>query len=437
MQVSVEAGDGLVRRMRVELSAAELEQEVEKRLQSFRRSARLPGFRPGKVPLKLLRQRFGDGVRSEVLSDQIKSSFPRAIEQENLRPAGRPEIEPVVGGDDAAPTYAYQAQFEVLPEIEPASLTGRKLTRPVAEVTDADVDEMIERLRRQAQRWEETDRAAAHGDRLTVSFQGTVDGEPVPKASADDLKVELGAGRLFPGFDSQLVGAASGDEREVIVDLPEDSSDEKLAGKQITFAVQVKGVEAPMLPEVDADFVANFGVDDGDIDRFRSDVRGNMTRELEQRIKAKVKNQVMDILVEANPIDLPRSLVKEEINALRDQTSERGGKFQLPDELFEEAARRRVALGLIVAELVKRHGLNPDRERIRAAVEEIAATYEDPESVIRYYFGDESRLESVRSLVMEDMVVEQVLSEVDVEDESTTFSALTGADEAQAPSAAS
>jgi trigger factor len=437
MQVSVEAGDGLVRRMRVELPAAELEQEVEKRLQDFRRSARLPGFRPGKVPLKLLRQRFGESVRSEVLGEQIKSSFPRAVEQERLRPAGRPQIEPVVGADDGAPTYAYHAEFEILPEIQPASLAGRKLTRPVAEVTDADVDQMIERLRRQRQSWEPADRAAADGDRLTVSFQGTVDGEPVPNANAEDLKVELGAARLFPGFDSQLVGAAAGDEREVLVDVPEGSGDEKLAGKQITFAVQVKGVEAPVLPDVNAEFVRGFGVDDGDIERFRSDVRNNMSRELNQRIKAKVKDQAMDLLFEANPIDLPQTMVNEEINALREQTSEGGGKFQLPDELFAQAARRRVALGLIVAELVKQHALHPDRDRIRAAVEEIAATYEDPESVIRYYLADESRLESVRSLVMEDMVVEHILNEADVEDEPSTFFALTGADEVQAASAAS
>lgn len=436
MQVSVEAGDGLERRLRVELPAAELEKEVEKRLQDYRRSARLPGFRPGKVPLKLLRQRFGDSVRSDVFHEQIQSSLPKAMEQERLRPAGRPEIEPVLGEDGEAPTYVYQARFEILPEIEPASLAGHKLARPVAEIADTDVEEMIERLRRQRQRWEPAERVAVLGDRLTVSFQGTVDGEPVPNASAEDMQVELGGGRLLPGFDDRLLGAATGDEREVLVDMPADSGDEKLAGKQIRFAVQVKAVESPVLPEVDAEFIREFGVEDGDIDRFRTDVRNNMNRELAQRIRAKVKDQVMDLLVEGNAIDLPQALVKDEIDALRDQTSQ-GGKFQLPDELFEAAARRRVALGLIVAELVKRHELTPDAARIRAAVEEIAATYEDPESVVAYYYGDQSRLETVQSLVMEDMVVEHVLGEVDVEEEQTTFAALTDAGEGQSASASS
>jgi len=425
MQVSVEAGDGLVRQIKVDLPAESIEQEVDKRLRDFARSARLPGFRPGKVPLKLLRQRYGASVRGEVFGEQVQSSFPRAVAEAELRPVGVPDIEPDI--DQAQGRYSYVAKFEVLPDIELATLSGQSIARPVAEVTEADVDAMIERLRQQHKTWSPVERPAADGDRVKLSFQGTVDGEPFEGGTAEDVELELGSGRMIPGFEAQLEGASAGDERVVEVTFPEQYHNSALAGKPARFDVQVKEVQASELPALDADFVAAFGIADGDIDGFRADVRNNMERELAQRIKAKIKNQVMDLLLAVNPIDVPEALVAQEIETLKEQTRQSvgGGTFELPDEPFTESARRRVSLGLIVGELVKRHNLQADQERVRATVQELAATYEDPQAVAEYYYNDANRLSSVRSLVLEERVVEHVMEEVDVTDQPTTFQDLT------------
>ena len=425
MQVSVEAGDGLVRQIKVDLPAESIEQEVDKRLRDFARSARLPGFRPGKVPLKLLRQRYGASVRGEVFGEQVQSSFPKAVAEAELRPVGVPDIEPDI--DQAQGRYSYVAKFEVLPDIELATLSGQSIARPVAEVTEADVDAMIERLRQQHKTWSPVERPAADGDRVKLSFQGTVDGEPFEGGTAEDVELELGSGRMIPGFEAQLEGASAGDERVVEVTFPEQYHNSALASKPARFDVQVKEVQAPELPALDGDFVAAFGIADGDIDGFRADVRNNMERELAQRIKAKIKNQVMDLLLAVNPIDVPEALVAQEIETLKEQTrkSVGGGTFELPDEPFTESARRRVSLGLIVGELVKRHNLQADQERVRATVQELAATYEDPQAVAEYYYNDANRLSSVRSLVLEERVVEHVMEEVDVTDQPTTFQDLT------------
>lgn len=425
MQVTVETGEGLARRMKVELPPEEIEQEIEKRLRDVARSARLPGFRPGKVPMRVLRQRFGDSVRGEVFSEMVSSSFSKAISQEQLQPAGMPDIEPDV--DQAESRYAYVAKFEVLPEIELRGLAGKEIKRPVAEVTDADIDGMIERLRDQRKTWSAVERPAADGDRLTISFEGSVDGEPFPGGSGEDIPLELGSGRMVAGFEEQLAGAAAGDERTVEVTFPEDYPAEHLAGKQATFKVQVKEVAEPVLPDVDEDLIRSFGVDDGDLEKFRADIRKNMERELKQRVDAKVKNQVMEALVEANPVDLPAVLVAEEVKALRNQTRQGmgAGSVELPDSLFEESARRRVALGLIIAEAAKRHDITPAPERVRAAVDEMAATYETPQAVVDYYYADRQRLASVESLVVEELVVERMLEEADVHDEPHTFAELT------------
>lgn len=425
MQVSVEAGDGLVRQMRVELPAEQIEQEIDKRLRDYARSARLPGFRPGKVPLKLLRQRFADGLRGEIFTEQVQATFAQAVTEAALRPAGRPEIEPDV--DQAQGRYGYIARFEVLPEVVLAPLAGKSVNRPVAEVTEADIDAMIERLREQRKEWEPVDRAAADGDEVRVAFEGRVDGETFPGGKADDIRLVLGSGRMLPGFEEQLVGAMAGEERIVDVTLPEQYPNETLAGKTASFAVQVREVRAPVLPEVDADFMTAFGIQDGDLARFRADVRGNMERELKQRIEAKLKAQVMDVLIETNPVVLPAVLVSEEIRSLKEQGRRNfgGGAFELPDELYADTARRRVALGLLVAELVKQHQLVPDAARVRAAVDDIARTYEEPASVVEYYYADRQRLAAVESLVLEDLVVERLLTELQVLDEPSSFATLT------------
>jgi trigger factor len=431
MQVTVEAGEGLARRMTVELSADDVEQQVDQRLREVARQARLPGFRPGKVPMRVLRQRFGDSVRGEVLGEMVQSSFVEAVSQEALKPAGQPEIEPDIDIDQRR--YAYIASFEVLPQIELNDLSGKRIERPTAEVTDADVDSMIERLRTQRRSWEGVERPAQQGDRLTISFKGTIEGEPFDGGSAEHRQLELGSGGFIPGFESQLEGAAAGEERAVEVSFPDEYHNADLAGKPARFDVTVEEVAEPRLPDIDADFMAAFGIADGDDARFRADVRSNMERELRQRIDARVKEQIMDALIEVNPVELPEALLREEIASLKGQTLQAaggGGSLDLPDELFAEPAQRRVKLGLVIAEVDKSQGLSASPERVRALVEEAAASYERPQDVIDYYYADPQRLSSMEALAIEELVVARMLESAEVEEVATTFEALTDASDA-------
>ena len=425
MQVTVEAGEGLARRMTVELPADDVEQQVDQKLREVARQARLPGFRPGKVPMRVLRQRFGESVRGEVLGAMVQSTFPQAVAEQELRPAGQPRIEPDI--DTKSGRYAYVARFEVLPEIDLQDLAGKRVARPVAEVADADVERMIERLREQRRTFEDVERPAQDGDRVTISFTGSIDGEPFEGGSGESRQLVLGSGTFIPGFEAQLEGVRAGDERLVEVTFPEDYQNSELAGRAAQFQVSVETVAEPHLPEVDAEFMTAFGIGDGDFERFRADVRTNMERELKQRIESKLKSQVMDALLEANPVDLPEVLINEEIQSLKQQTLQSAGgvNIDLPSELFAESAARRVKLGLVIAEVVKRHELQPSQERVRELVEELASTYERPEDLTRYYYADQQRLASVEAVAMEELVVERMLETADVEEEASSFDALT------------
>lgn len=426
MQVSVEAGEGLERRMRVTLSAEQFDEEVEKHLKGIARTAKLPGFRPGKVPLNMLRRRYGGQVQGEVFGELVESSFSEAVRQESLRPAGRPAIEPEINLEEKV--YGYTATFEVLPQIELKPLEGVSVKRPSAEVTEADVDDMFERLRRQRQTWQPVDRSAQEGDQVRVSFQGTVDGEPFDGGQGTNVPVVLGAGMMIEGFEAGLIGAAKGEERTLSLAFPDDYRVHKLAGKAASFNITVESVAEPRLPEVDEAFARALGIADGDLDRLRRDVRQNMERELKQRIQAKVKNQVMDALIENNPIELPKVLVQEEIASLKQQARTNvgvSGTLELPDRLFEDQASRRVALGLIIAEIVKAQGLTADPKRVRETVEDMATSYEDPKEVVDFYLGNREQRASIESLVLEDQVVDWVLGQVRVEAEPSTFKDLT------------
>ena len=430
MQVSVETGEGLERRMRIDLPFERIQGEVDKRLGDIARSARLPGFRPGKVPMHLLRQRYGVQVEREVFGELVQSTFSEAVSEHSLRLAGMPRIEPDV--DQAAKQFSYTAIFEVLPQVELAPLSGQVIKRPVAEVTDADLDTVIERLRTQRQSWVPVERPSQVGDRVTISYVGTLDGEPFAGGSASGSPLELGSGRMIPGFEEGVAGAVAGETRTLDLSFPQDYQRTELAGRAVRFEVTIDAVSEPALPALDEEFARAFGVADGDLTRFRADVRANMTRELKQRIQGRLKEAVMDVLVQANTLDIPAVLVADEIGALKQQMLENlggakfgGGKFELPDAPFEEAARRRVALGLIVAEIVKQNGIKADAERIRAALNDLASTYEDPQEVVDYYYADRKRLAPMESLVLEDQVVDWVLNQVTVEDEQMDFAQLT------------
>ncbi len=423
MQVSVEATEGLERKLKVQVPAERIDSAVNERLQSLSKTVRLQGFRPGKVPLRVVRTRFGAQVRQEVLGEVIQSSFQEAVVQEQLRPAGMPQIEPV--DMDAGKELSYTAVFEVYPDFELAAVDGMQIERPVAEVAESDIDEMIDNLRKQRSEWETVERAAEDGDQLTIDFVGSIDGEEFPGGKADNMPLVLGSGSMIPGFEEQLVGASAGDERSVKVSFPEDYRAEHLAGKEAEFSVKVHAVKVPQLPEVDDEFAKSFGVDEGGVDALRADIRNNMQRELKQAVETRVKQQVMEGLVALNPIDLPKALVEEEIARLRQnvagQMPEGASTEHLSDELFSADAERRVRLGLVVAEVIKSAELKADADKVREYVENLAASYQEPQQVVDYYYGNRELLQNVEGLVLEQAVTDWVVARAQVSEKPTAF----------------
>ena len=423
MQVSVEATGSLDRKMTVQVPSERVENEVDNRLKNLARRVRLDGFRPGKVPLKVVRQRYGAGVYQEVLSEVLQESYREAVQQEGLEPAGSPSIEPK-SVENGQP-IEFVASFQVFPEIEIADLSGVDIERPVAEIGDEDIDRVIDSLREQNKEWHAVERAATSGDRVTLDFLGKLDGEAFEGGQAEDFQVEIGSGRLLEEFENQLEGVQPGEEKTIEVTFPEDYPAEVLKGRTATFDITVKTVEEARLPDVDAAFAEKFGIEDGSVEKLREDVRSNMERELNQALKSKIKQQVMDALVERHGFDLPEALVKSEINRLREDAEKRfGGAEQtqpLPDSLFEEEAKRRVRLGLVLRHLIDDKGFEVDRERVEQELDNMAATYEDPEEVKQYYRTQPQAMQNLESIVLEDQVVDWVVEQGNVTDKPTTF----------------
>ena len=423
MQVSVESTSALERRMTVGVPAERIETEVNKRLQQTARRAKVPGFRPGKVPMSVIRQRYEDAARQEALGDLIQSSFYEAVVEQKLNPAGAPAVEPKVF--EKGKDLEYVATFEVFPEFQVAGLESIEVERLQAEVADADVDNMLEVLRKQNIRFEAVERTAENGDQLNIDFVGKIDGEVFAGGSAKGTQLVLGSGRMIPGFEDALVGAKAGEERVINPTFPADYQNLDLAGKTAEFTVTVNSVAAPVLPELNDAFFAQFGIKEGGIDGFRAEVRKNMERELRQAIKSKVKNQVMEGLLASNPVEVPNALISNEVNRLRVQAVQQfGGNIkpdQLPAELFEEQAKRRVVLGLIVAEVVKQFELKPSDERVRELIEEMASAYQEPEQVIAWYYKNDQQLNEVRSVVLEEQVVDTVLQKAKVTEKTVSY----------------
>ena len=423
MQVSVEATGSLDRKMTVQVPSERVENEVDNRLKNLARRVRLDGFRPGKVPLKVVRQRYGAGVYQEVLSEVLQESYREAVQQEGLEPAGSPSIEPK-SVENGQP-IEFVASFQVFPEIEIADLSGVDIERPVAEIGDEDIDRVIDSLREQNKEWHAVERAATSGDRVTLDFLGKLDGEAFEGGQAEDFQVEIGSGRLLEEFENQLEGVQPGEEKTIEVTFPEDYPAEVLKGRTATFDITVTTVEEARLPDVDAAFAEKFGIEDGSVEKLREDVRSNMERELNQALKSKIKQQVMDALVERHGFDLPEALVKSEINRLREDAEKRfGGAEQtqpLPDSLFEEEAKRRVRLGLVLRHLIDDKGFEVDRERVEQELDNMAATYEDPEEVKQYYRTQPQAMQNLESIVLEDQVVDWVVEQGNVTDKPTTF----------------
>ncbi|WP_145012713.1 trigger factor [Pseudomonas oryzihabitans] len=423
MQVSVENTSALERRMTIGVPAERIETEVNKRLQQTARRAKVPGFRPGKVPMSVIRQRYEASARQEALGDLIQETFYEAVVEQKLNPAGAPAVEPKVF--EKGKDLEYVATFEVFPEFEVKGLDGIEIERQDSSVEDADIDKMLDVLRKQGTRYEAVDRAAATDDQVTIDFVGTQDGEAFAGGSAEGTKLVLGSGRMIPGFEDGLVGAKAGDERVLDLTFPEDYQNLDLAGKAAQFKVTVKEVAAPELPELNEAFFKQFGVEETTVEGFRAEVRKNMERELRQALKTKVKNQVMDGLLAANQIDVPAALISNEVDRLRVQAVQQfGGNIQpdqLPAELFTEQAKRRVLLGLIIAEMVKQFELKPDDTRVRELIEEMAAAYQEPEQVVKWYYQNEQQLNEVRSVVLEEQVVDTVLKQAKVTDKQVSY----------------
>jgi trigger factor len=423
MMVSVETLPGLERRIEVSVPATRVRQQVDARLLKVSRTARIKGFRPGKAPIHVVRKHYGREVQQEVVSDLIRETFAEALRQEKLQPAGGPRIEPQKTGEPDG--LRYTATFEVYPQIELADPAKLRLTRPVASVADGDVDTMIESLRRQRPDWAEVARGCRDGDRVTIDFEGRIDGEPFEGGKSENFTVVLGAGRLLPDFEQGVRGAAAGETREFDLRFPEEYPAARLTGKTARFEATVRKVEESSLPAIDAAFCEAFGVTEGGIEALRAEVRDNMERELAQAVQARLKTQVMDQLLAANPITVPKALVEAEIRDMQVELLRRAGQRdarQLPPrESFEPAAKRRVALGLILNEVIRRAGLQPDAGRIQARLDELVSTYADPDEARRQYLQNDAATRQLQMSVLEDQAVAWIVAAAQVKDEPATF----------------
>lgn len=429
MQVSVESNGALERTMKVELPEDRVSGEVENRLQNLSRTTRIQGFRPGKAPLRIVRQRFGQRVRQEVVGELVQQSFYEAIGREKLRPVAGPEINPLEAGTGKG--IRYTARFEVLPDFEPASPEGLEIERTLCDITEANIDLMVETLRRQHRRFEPVNRASCDGDVVEVNFTGRVDGAPFEGGEAKEFRVELGAARLIDGFDEGLKGREAGAEFQLDLRFPDEYRVEILRGKPVTFGITVLKVLEPVLAELNEEFFSAFGVKEGGADAFRREVREHMDREAGAVIRNRLRDSVVDAVHKANAIQLPSVLVQQEQQRLSQQVKENLKRYGIAPEttddkltdpsLFEEQARKRVAVQLVVAEIIRRQDIKPDAARVRSTVESLARSYEDPAAIVSWYYADRSRLAEVEATVLEDAVIDWIAARARVKEVKVAF----------------
>jgi len=425
MQVSVTSRSNLERELKVGIPAERVEQEITERLEKASKTVRIKGFRKGKVPLKVVRQQYGKGVRQEVVGELVNKTFYEAVAKENLQPVGAPTIENIE--DNEGSDLEYTAAFEVYPEVELADLSKVAIERPVSEVVDGDVEKMIEVLREQQAKFETVERAAADGDQVTIDYVGRRDGEEFAGGSANDQNLVLGSGSMIPGFEDGLVGASAGDEKLLSLSFPDDYHAEELKGAAVEFTVTLKAVAERNLPELNDEFFKLYGVSEGGHEKFLEEVRNNMERELRNAVRNKVKTRVMNQLFDMNSVELPSALVKAEVNQLKQQMLQQFGGGQqfdlnmLPDEMFTPQAERRASLGVIVSQIVKQESLKADPDAVRARIDEIASTYESPNEVVDYYYSQQQLLGSIEAAVLEDQVTELVLGKGSVTDVTESY----------------
>ena len=421
----------LERRVDLSIAIANVEKEMDQRLKRMGKNMKMAGFRPGKVPFSMVRQQYGEQARHEVLSEELDRVFGEAVTAQKMRVAGYPRIEPKV--TDSTTELEFTAIFEVYPEITLGDLASAEVERPVLEVTDAEIDKTLDILRKQRVSYEDTDRAAAKEDRVVIDFLGKKDGVPFQGGEAKDYPFVLGQGMMLPDFENAVEGAKAGESKTFDLAFPADYHAPELAGQTVQFEITVKQIQAPKLPELDAEFATGMGIADGDVTKMRAEIETNLKREVKRRIETKLKDQVMDALIKSTPITVPSALLDNEVQRLmqaaRQDMEQRGMKIKdmpIQPEWFADQAKRRVTLGLILAEVVKTEKLHATPEQVRAMVEEGAQSYEQPEEVIRWYYAQPQRLQEVEGVAIENNVVEWVLSKAKVTDKTEVFDELMG-----------
>jgi trigger factor len=423
MQVNLQSTGSLERRMEVSVPKEQIEQAIAERLKKVSRTAKLKGFRPGKAPIKVIQQQFGAQVRQEVLSDLMQSSFSRAVSEAKLTPAAGPRIEPISSapGED----LKYRAVFEVFPEVILKDVDGLAVNRPVAEVAEADIEAMVQNLREQRPGFDAVERESQEGDRVTMDFEGVIDGKGFEGSKGEAVAVILGAGRMLKDFEAAILGVRAGEQKQVAVRYPDEYHNKDLAGRTAEFSVSVSKVEQKVLPPLDDAFCREYGVTEGGLEQLLSEVADNMRRELSENIRSRVKQQLFDRLLEANPVDVPKALIEQQVRDMQMDTARRIGAKDAsqvpPAEPFVEPARRRVALGMLVNELVKSRGIQVDRSRVEARLGELAGTYPDPDAVLTAYRQNPDAMRQVEGMVLEDQVVDYLLERAKVTDQPSTF----------------
>ena len=429
MQVSIETTSGLERRLTVGVPAERVESEVNDRLKKAAKNISLDGFRPGKVPMKVIKQRFGAGVRQEVLGEVMSQSFYEAVSQENLRPAGQPSIEPknLEEGKD----IEFVATFEIFPEIQLADMAGIEISRPTADVTEDDVDNMIEVFRNQQGSFQEAERAAGEGDQVTVDFVGTRDGEEFEGGSAQGTELVLGSGRMIPGFETGIEGMKAGEEKTLDLTFPEDYHNEDLRAAAVQFKITLHSVKERVPAALDEELFRTYGVEEGGEEQFRKEIAENMRRELKTAVRNRVKQQVLDAVIEKHAgQEVPKALIDGEIRNMRQQMFQQFGgatpedmdlENLLPDDMFREQAERRVKLGLVLNEMISANELKADPDKVREAVEEIASTYQEPEQVVNWYYSNQEQLSGVENMVLEDAVIDKILEAANITENECSY----------------
>ena len=426
MQVSVEITQGLERRLTISVPAETVDVEVKNRLRQVSKTQRIDGFRPGKVPPSVIQKRYGKSVRQEVAGEIMQRNFVDAIIAEKINPAGRPSF--VAKSNEDGQPLEFEATFEIYPEVELKDLEKIAVERPDVEVNDSDLDEMFVTLQKQHQTWKENKRVTKKGDKLTLDFNGRVDGEDFEGGKAEGFELELGAGRMIPGFEKEITGMKAGEEKTIKVTFPDDYHAENLKGKEAEFDIVVHKTEGSVLPDVDEEFAKLFGVEEGGVDALRAEVSKNMTRELTQAVKGKVKEQVIEGLLAGHEVGLPSALVAQEVDVLRQQAMQRfQGQMdpknlpELPSEMFTEQAERRVKIGLLLGEVIKVNEIKVDNAKVDELIATAASAYEDPKEVIEYYANNKELMQQMQNVALEEQAVEFLVEKADVSSKKASF----------------